>query len=172
MEIATRVLAIVVVVMLLTTGLSTTKTLIEYSVVKSITVYAPAVSSTGEGVLSRIELAIAKPGSGRVFFSAIPYTEVETQGAARTAAYTASLIAGVEYLEYDYYVLLESTTPLVGGPSAGALFAIGFTALFLNTTLSSNVTMTGMINPDGTIGPVGGLKEKLEASSKAGFKPS
>jgi uncharacterized protein len=170
MEIATRVLAIVAVVMLLTTGLSTTKALIEYSVVKSITVYAPAVSSTGEGVLSRIELAIAKPGSGRVFFSAIPYTEVETQGAARTAAYIASLIAGVEYSEYDYYVLLESTTPLVGGPSAGALFAIGFTALFLNTTLSSNVTMTGMINPDGTIGPVGGLKEKLEASSKAGFK--
>ncbi|MEM4225028.1 MAG: S16 family serine protease [Desulfurococcaceae archaeon] len=132
--------------------------------------YAPAVSSGGQGVLSKITLAVAYPGEGRVFFSALPYTEVETQGAARIAAYIASLVAGVDFYDYDYYVLVESKVPLVGGPSAGALMTIGLASLLLNTELYGNVTITGMINPDGTIGPVGGLKEKLEAVASSGFK--
>jgi len=144
--------------------------ILEYSVVKTLTVYAPAVSSGGAGVLSKITLGIAYPGSGRVFFSALPYTEIETQGAARVAAFIASLLARVEFSNYDYYVLVESTTPIIGGPSAGALFTIGFTSLLLGLSINDNTTMTGMINPDGTIGPVGGLKEKLEAAASSGFK--
>jgi uncharacterized protein len=144
--------------------------LFEYKEVRSIIVYAPAVSSKGGGVLSRVELALAYPGAGRVFFSSLPYTEVETQGASRVAAFIASIFTGEDYSKYDYFVLLESNTPLVGGPSAGGLITVGFIALLLNATIKPNVTMTGMINPDGTIGPVGGLKEKLEAVSSSGFK--
>lgn len=144
--------------------------LFEYSEVKTATIHAPAVSSGGRGVLSKITLAVAYPGNGRVFFSALPYTEVETQGAARLAAYIASLVAKVEFSNYDYYVLVESSVPLIGGPSAGGLIAVGFTALLLNLTLNGTVTMTGMINPDGSIGPVGGIKEKLEAAASSGFK--
>ncbi|MCC6040950.1 MAG: hypothetical protein LM557_02110 [Desulfurococcaceae archaeon] len=144
--------------------------LLEYSSVKVVEIYAPAVSSSGKGLVSKITLAVAYPGSGRVFFSALPYTEVETQGAARVAAYIASVVAGLDYSNYDYYVLVESNTPIIGGPSAGALFTVGFTALLLDLSLNNTVTMTGMINPDGTIGPVGGLKEKLEAASSSGFR--
>ncbi|MEM4732615.1 MAG: serine protease, partial [Desulfurococcaceae archaeon] len=68
-----------------------------YKEVRTTDVYAPAVSSGGQGVLSKITLAVAYPGEGRVFFSALPYTEVETQGAARIAAYIASLVAGVDF---------------------------------------------------------------------------
>ncbi len=144
--------------------------LFEYKETRSLIVYAPAVSSGGGGVLTKIQLVVAYPGSGRLFFSSLPYSEVETQGAARVAAFIASIIAGVDYEEYDYYVLIESSVPLIGGPSAGGLITVGFTALLLNTTILPNITMTGMINPDGTIGPVGGLKEKLEAATSAGFK--
>ncbi|MEM4534435.1 MAG: S16 family serine protease [Desulfurococcaceae archaeon] len=143
---------------------------LNYKEVRTTDVYAPAVSSGGQGVLSKITLAVAYPGEGRVFFSALPYTEVETQGAARIAAYIASLVAGVDFFSYDYYVLVESKVPLIGGPSAGALMTIGLASLLLNTELYGNVTITGMINPDGTIGPVGGLKEKLEAVASSGFK--
>ncbi|MEM1618862.1 MAG: S16 family serine protease [Desulfurococcaceae archaeon] len=143
---------------------------LNYEEVRTTDVYAPAVSSGGQGVLSKITLAVAYPGEGRVFFSALPYTEVETQGAARIAAYIASLVAGVDFFSYDYYVLVESKVPLIGGPSAGALMTIGLVSLLLNTELYGNVTITGMINPDGTIGPVGGLKEKLEAVASSGFK--
>ncbi|MEM1817067.1 MAG: S16 family serine protease [Desulfurococcaceae archaeon] len=164
-----RVLA-TLILLVLTVPLISVYALFEYSEVKSATIYAPAVSSSGQGVLSKITLAVAYPGSGRVFFSALPYTEVETQGAARLAAYIASLVAKVEFSKYDYYVLVESTVPLIGGPSAGGLMTVGFTALLLNFTLNDAVTMTGMINPDGTIGPVGGLKEKLEAAANKGIR--
>ena len=153
-----------------TTSIHTSTSLFEYREVRSIVVYAPAVSSGGGGVLSRVELAIAYPGAGRVFFSSLPYTEVETQGASRVATFIASIFTQEDYSKYDYFVLLESNTPLVGGPSAGGLITVGFIALLLNATIKPNVTMTGMINPDGTIGPVGGLKEKLEAVSSSGFK--
>ncbi|MEM4934126.1 MAG: serine protease, partial [Desulfurococcaceae archaeon] len=113
-----RVLA-TLILLVLTVPLISVYALFEYSEVKSATIYAPAVSSSGQGVLSKITLAVAYPGSGRVFFSALPYTEVETQGAARLAAYIASLVAKVEFSKYDYYVLVESTVPLIGGPSAG-----------------------------------------------------
>jgi uncharacterized protein len=154
---------------LVSSTITTTHSLFEYSSVKTITVYAPAVSSSGGGVLSKTTLAVAYPGSGRVFFSALPYTEVETQGAARIAAYVAALIANVDFSKYDYFILVESNTPLIGGPSAGGLITVGLTALLLNTSIYSNVTMTGMINPDGSIGFVGGLKEKLEAAKNGGF---
>jgi len=144
--------------------------LFSYSYVKSLDIYAPAVSGSGQGVLSKTRLAIAYPGSGRVFFSALPYTELDTQGAARIAAYVASILAGVRFDDYDYYVLTESSVPIIGGPSSGGLMTVGFLALLTNKTLSPSVTMTGMINPDGTIGPVGGLKEKLDAAAQEGFK--
>lgn len=164
------VLSIVILMLLLVSSTITiTQSLFEYSSVKTVTVYAPAVSSSGRGVLSKTTLAVAYPGSGRVFFSALPYTEVETQGAARIAAYVAALIANVDFSKYDYFILVESNTPLIGGPSAGGLITVGLTALLLNTSIYSNVTMTGMINPDGSIGFVGGLKEKLEAAKNGGF---
>jgi Archaeal serine proteases len=164
------VLSIVILMLLLVSSTITiTQSLFEYSSVKTVTVYAPAISSSGRGVLSKTTLAVAYPGSGRVFFSALPYTEVETQGAARIAAYVAALIANVDFSKYDYFILVESNTPLIGGPSAGGLITVGLTALLLNTSIYSNVTMTGMINPDGSIGFVGGLKEKLEAAKNGGF---
>lgn len=144
--------------------------LIEYREVRTLEMMAPAITSTGQGTLSRITLAVAYPGYGRVFFSALPYSEVETQGAARIAAYLSSLITNKSFSSYDYYVMMESTIPLIGGPSAGALITVGLTALLLNLEIRSNVTMTGMINPDGSIGKVGGLKEKIEAAAQAGFK--
>lgn len=146
------------------------QSLFEYKEVRTLEIYAPAVTSTGQGTLSKIRLVVAWPGYGRVFFSALPYTEVETQGAARIAAYIASLVANKSFSYFDYYVLMESTTPLIGGPSAGGIMTVGLTALLLNLPLRPNITMTGMINPDGSIGPVGGLREKLEASAQAGFK--
>ncbi|MEM1643691.1 MAG: S16 family serine protease [Desulfurococcaceae archaeon] len=142
----------------------------QYSSSMSITVYAPAVSSEGGGILSRVVLTVAYPGSGKVFFSATPLTELDTQASARVAALVASSISGANYFSYDYFVEMESNTAIIGGPSAGALMTVGFISLLLNITLSPGVTMTGMINPDGSIGPVGGLREKIEASAGAGFK--
>lgn len=162
--------ATLVALIILIPSIVYTDTLFQYSEVKSITLQAPAVTSDGRGVLSNITLIVAKPGRGRVFFSALPYTEVDTQGAARIAAYIASLISGYDFTSNDYYVLIQSDYPLIGGPSAGALMTIGFTALLMNLSIYPHVTMTGVINPDGSIGPVGGLVEKIEAAGVSGFR--
>lgn len=136
----------------------------------SLTVYAPAVSRGGGGALLEINLTIKYPGSGRVYFSAKPLVELDTQATARIASYVAASITGHNYYSYDYIVETTSTSLVVGGPSAGALMTIGFIALFLNKTLNPKITMTGMINPDGSIGPVGGLLDKLEAVASNGYK--
>ncbi|MET1160116.1 MAG: S16 family serine protease [Thermoprotei archaeon] len=149
---------------------SSPNSLFNYVFTKTITLQAPAVTSSGSGILTNITVGIGYPGSGRVFFSALPFTELDTQAAARTAAWVAASIAGIEFYKYDYFVVVESKSPIIGGPSAGALMTIGFLSLFLNTTINESVTMTGMINPDGTIGPVGGLKEKLEAAAENGYR--
>ncbi|MEM1639903.1 MAG: S16 family serine protease [Desulfurococcaceae archaeon] len=82
----------------------------------------------------------------------------------------ASLVVDVDFFSYDYYVLVGSTVPLINGLSTGALMTIGLVSLLLNTELYGNVTIAGIINQDGTIGPVGGLKEELEAVASSGFK--
>ncbi len=166
MKVASTILLLVI----LTTSLVNAAVYTQYSSSMSVTVYAPAVSSGGGGIMSKVVLTIAYPGLGKVFFSATPLTELDTQASARVAALVASSISGISYFKYDYFVEMESNTAIIGGPSAGALMTVGFISLLLNTTLSPDTTMTGMINPDGSIGPVGGLREKIEASARAGFK--
>jgi uncharacterized protein len=137
---------------------------------RSLVVYAPAVTRSGEGALIEVNLTLIYPGSGRVYFSAQPLVELDTQATARIAAYVASRITGYDFYRYDYIVDMTSKSIVVGGPSAGGLMTIGFISLLLNKTPNKWVTMTGMINPDGSIGPVGGLLGKLEAVAEKGFK--
>ena len=49
------------------------------------------------------------------------------------------------------------------GPSAGALFTSGFISIMLGDKIPENTAMTGTINPDGTVGFVGDIPEKLIA---------
>lgn len=144
--------------------------LFSYQSVASTTLHALAVSTSGEGVVFNVTLIIAYPGTGRVFFSALPYTEIDTQGAARLAAEIAASLTGKVFCHYDYYVTMDSRAPIIGGPSAGALITAGFMAMFTGVGIRNDTTMTGMINPDGTVGPVGGLKEKIDAAASAGIK--
>ncbi len=146
--------------------------LFNYKWTREVTIYAPAVAGSeySPGVLIKVDVVVAYPGSGKVFFQAQPLTQIDTQATARIAAVVAADVAEVNFYDYDYYITMSSNSIVVGGPSAGAIMTIAILSLLLNHKLRSNVTMTGMINPDGTIGPVGGLKSKLEAAAKHGFK--
>ncbi|MEM2793546.1 MAG: S16 family serine protease, partial [Candidatus Methanomethylicia archaeon] len=150
----------------------------KYDIVREVNLDVPAVSQTSNGligVLSRLNVVVAYPGSGRVYFSATPLTELDTQATARIAALVSSSVLGDEYLRYDFFVSLESESLIIGGPSAGAAIAAAMMVAMLNikgqeVTVRSNVTLTGMINPDGTIGPVGGLYAKMKAAAEKGYK--
>ncbi len=143
----------------------------EFVNAKVVTIKAVAVK-TGErpeGAVINITVIIT-PGTGKVFVSTTPYTEIDMQGSAQLAALTACDLLGVDFTKHDFFYEIRADAPIVGGPSAGAVMTIATIAGLKNLTLRKDVFMTGMIYPDGFIGPVGGIPYKLEAAAKAGAK--
>ncbi len=121
------------------------------------------------GVLSNLTVKIT-PGSGVVYFSADPLTQLDTQGSARTAAFVACYLLGLSFRDYNFYYHISSESSVIGGPSAGAAMTVATLAALEGVKPKKDVIMTGMINPDGTIGPVGGIPDKLRAAAKGGAK--
>ncbi|MEM4581123.1 MAG: S16 family serine protease, partial [Candidatus Korarchaeum sp.] len=133
----------------------------------------PAVYQSPDGTLAgtlgNLTVEVEK-GEGIVYFSAEPLTQIDTQGAARTAALVASYILNVDPRSLNFYYRLESGSTIVGGPSAGAAMTVATVAAILGKQVRGDTIMTGMINLDGTIGPVGGIPQKLQAAAEAGAK--
>lgn len=143
----------------------------------NVSVYAPAVAQTEngyEGVISTITVTIQNNGSGRVFADTLPLTQVDMQGSARLAVKVAGAIVkndnncDVNPDEYDYFFVIRTSSPIIGGPSAGAVMTLATISLLENWTIDKNLVMTGMINPDGSIGPIGGIPYKIDAANSVG----
>lgn len=148
--------------------------LLEY---RNVTVYAPAVAQTDNGyvgVISTITVTIQSNGSGRVFVDTLPLTQIDMQGSARLAVKVASaLVQNDERCEanpsvYDYFFVVRTSAPIIGGPSAGAIMTVAVVSLLENWTMDNKTVMTGMINPDGSIGPIGGIIQKIDAAYSVG----
>lgn len=56
------------------------------------------------------------------------------------------------------------------GPSAGAVMTVGFAALFKGDRIRRGIALTGTIRDDGTIGPVGGIADKIRAAVREGYR--
>jgi uncharacterized protein len=144
---------------------------------RNVTVYAPAVASTDQGyigVISTITVKIQSNGSGRVFVDTLPLTQVDMQGSARLAVKVASALVendedcDVNPSDYDYFFVVRTDSPIIGGPSAGAIMTVATISLLENWEISNKTVMTGMINPDGSIGPIGGIPQKIDAANSVG----
>lgn len=72
----------------------------------------------------------------------------------------------------DYEFPIDVTIQLnnVGGPSAGMMFALGIIDTLTPGELNGgqNVAGTGTITADGTVGPIGGIQQKLWGAEGAG----
>lgn len=144
---------------------------------RNATVYAPAVAETRNGyrgVMSTITVTIQNKGSGRVFVDTMPLAQIDMQGSARLAVKVASSLiedddnCSINPNSYDYFFVVRTEAPIIGGPSAGGIMAITTLALLMNRDMNESTVMTGMINPDGTIGPVGGITKKIDAAAARG----
>ncbi len=155
-------LAIIILILLSTNVIPSNS-----DVVGECTLRIAAVSAGGQGVLGNITVRVTQ-GEGRVYISTSPATEIDTQGAARIAAFTATLLLGIDIERYDFYYRLEAPSIIVGGPSAGAAMTLATIAALTGTQCKTQNVITGMIYPDSTIGPVGGLGDKLKAVAESG----
>ncbi|MTA60798.1 MAG: hypothetical protein F2935_00665, partial [Actinobacteria bacterium] len=65
---------------------------------------------------------------------------------------------------------LKVSLPNVGGPSGGLIFTIGLIDLLTPEDIlqGRKVAGSGTISANGTVGPIGGISEKIIAAKKAG----
>ncbi|MEO3993471.1 MAG: S16 family serine protease [Desulfurococcaceae archaeon TW002] len=141
-------------------------------VVREVNMYLLAVGGSKgsyRGVATLLKVGLI-PGDGAVYLSIDPLSELDMQSSLKMASLIASFITGFELSNYSVLVRIQSNTPIVGGPSAGAALTTALTALFSNSSLNESVVVTGMIMPDTLVGPVGGIPEKLEAAASVGAK--
>jgi uncharacterized protein len=106
-----------------------------------------------------------KEGSGRVFLDTYPLTKLDTQISTRFAKQLACKHFDLNCEKYDFIYTIKSKSSIIGGPSAGAAIAALTTIAVLDLNYDKNIAITGTINSGGIIGPVGGVKEKLEAAA-------
>ena len=131
----------------------------------TIPLVADRMSDNGETGAILSAQVIVTNGTGHVFVDTNPYTQVDLQGSARIAAMVASDVLGVDEKSYDFYYVIDIGSPIIGGPSAGGALTVATIAAMNNWKIKPGIVMTGMIDPDETIGPVGGIPFKLEAAA-------
>jgi uncharacterized protein len=135
---------------------------------RAVSMKVPAVDNDGNGVVTLLKVE-ARDGEGRVLadVNSILFW-VDTQYSIRTAQRVAQSDVSVNISNVDLIYNIETNASLIEGPSAGASLTVATIAALENKSLNPNVMMTGTINPDGTIGPVGGIAEKAKAAKDVG----
>ena len=122
-----------------------------------------------EGGIADLYLEI-KPGSGRVFLETFPLTKTDTQMSTRFAKAIACDITEKNCDDFDFFYTITADSAIIAGPSAGASLAVLTVAMLDDLPLNEDYAITGTINSGGLIGPVGGLKAKIEGAKNAGLK--
>jgi len=124
-----------------------------------------------EGVAMRVNVEM-EIGEGRLLIDTQPRVGIDLQTSAKTSLLVVENFTGISIRKTDVIltVISEKDVEIVDGPSAGAAITIAILAAILDKEIDHNIVITGTINPDGTIGPVGGLAEKAIAAHEKDVK--
>lgn len=131
-------------------------------------ILVPAVVGDGSGLVN-ISVRIIT-GDGSVFLSAFPQTGTSTQDSVEKAVRYAFLKSNSTKCDAIVAIDTSGSAGYVEGPSAGGAFTVMAFAALNNMTPRHDAVMTGTIEQDGSIGPVGGVYEKALAASASGAK--
>jgi len=128
----------------------------------------------GDAKQLRALIGMRKPGDGvRVSFvrAGKPGQVMLTTSSTKNKDGTARPVIGVLTSERtDYPVKVDISLMDVGGPSAGLMFALGIVDKLTPGALTdgSFIAGTGTIDNDGTVGPIGGIQQKLIGARRQG----
>lgn len=132
----------------------------------TVHISAPAVlNGTDTGTLTGVSLNVT-PGNGIIEINAGNMSVGnDTVNSAKQAVYYAATYLNKSQASYNFIFTID-TLGSVSGPSAGALFTVMAIAALEHKQLIGNFTETGTINPNGTIGQIGGIFDKVGAAQK------
>lgn len=134
----------------------------------SATVFVPAIDEKGRGVAMPL-IVRSMDGTGETLIDINNLVFwFDTQQSIQTAKNVAQDITGKDLGKASLVYTIGANASIVEGPSAGAALAVATIAALENKPLNMSVMITGTINPDGTIGEVGGILEKASAAKQAG----
>lgn len=129
-----------------------------------------------EGLVMDITVDIRDGGRGLVLVNTEIPAGVDFQTSAKTAVKVAQEQTGADLSHKDIIFSIkskggtqedgESKLDAVDGPSAGAAMTILLISDLQSKKLDGSVLVTGTIEPDGTVGPVGGVPEKAIAAGE------
>jgi len=136
-----------------------------------VSMLVPAVlEETGHMLNLSVE---SKDGNGEIFMSTAPYVGVQTQNSERIAVSVGARIAEVDSKECDFLFRIGEVgedTEAVDGPSAGAAMALMVLSVLSDDEFIPGLSVTGTVEPDGSVGPVGSVSAKAEAAAQNGIK--
>ena len=163
-----------------------------YDVGAQLSVYEVMADSAAEGVLEDGDIILEANGDdvpdAEALRAVINEGEgapvellIERDGVEETVEVTPTLstgddgesawLIGVRLItDYDFPIDVTIQLNNVGGPSAGMMFALGIIDVLTPGQLNGgqNVAGTGTINADGTVGPIGGIRQKMWGALNAG----
>ncbi len=122
-----------------------------------------------KGSLANLDLEIV-PGTGRLFIDTYPLSKVDTQISTRFAKEIACDFLGKYCERYDFFYTIRANTHIIGGPSGSSAITALTIILLDDLEYDQDIALTGTINSGGFIGPVGGVKEKIEAAAEEGIR--
>lgn len=78
--------------------------------------------------------------------------------------------ASTHNLTYEFPIDVEIDSTNIGGPSAGLMYTLSVMDLLTpdDLTKGHRIAGTGTIASDGTVGPIGGVRQKVEGAEAAG----
>ena len=109
---------------------------------------------------------MGKEGNENIFLKIDPIFADNTQESILTAYYLAKNLSN--NTNCSYYVITNDSSEYLSGPSGGAAFFLGFYSAMTGKKIRDDALVSGTIEQDGTLGPIGGILEKSSVAKSIG----
>jgi ATP-dependent Lon protease len=118
--------------------------------------------------------ATRTPGGGRLILTGqLGEVMRESAQAALSVVKNRAVVLGIDPAAFDrsdIHIHVPAGAIPKDGPSAGVAMLMALASLMTSRTVASDTAMTGEISLRGLVLPVGGIKEKVVAASRAGLR--
>lgn len=139
-------------------------------VVGTASIRAPAlIAYNNTGIITTINLTVTR-GDGYVNITGPISVGSSTLNSSKDAVNYAAKYLGINKDDYNFTYVINDRNASVSGPSAGMAMTLLAISSLTHKPLLHNFTLTGEILPNGSIGEIGGVYDKVSAAKREGLK--